>query len=134
MNREPSGRRLFRDVRIDEGQRMTCSRFLIALTCGVLPLSLAGAEPTGGKSTPASVNVADLAAAAGNGTKHALILCGHPGDKDHRKPFADTVEKLHKALVDRYGFTASRIHVEFGAPVAEGDGPVLAGLRGSSSR
>ena len=32
------------------------------------------------------------------GTRRALIVCGLPGDDDHRKLFAETVEKLHKAL------------------------------------
>ncbi|MBI3864474.1 MAG: caspase family protein [Planctomycetia bacterium] len=68
------------------------------------------------------------------GTKHALILCGHPGDKDHRKTFAETVEKTHKALVERYKFLPAHIRVQFGAPVAEGDGPVLAGPRGGATR
>jgi hypothetical protein len=76
----------------------------------------------------------DSPAAAPAGTKRALILCGHPGDKDHRQAFAATVEKLHKSLVDHYGFTPAQIRVQFGAPVAEGDGPVLAGTRGSATR
>ena len=68
------------------------------------------------------------------GTKRALILCGLPGDKEHRQPFAETVEKIRGALIERYGFTAPEIRVQFGGPVAEGEGPVLAGVRGRATR
>jgi hypothetical protein len=68
------------------------------------------------------------------GTKRALILCGLPGDKDHRQPFAETVEKIRGALIDRHGFTASEIRLQFAGPVAEGAGPVLAGVRGRATR
>jgi len=68
------------------------------------------------------------------GTKRALILCGLPGDKEHRQPFAETVEKIRESLIDRYGFTAPEIRVQFGGPIAEGEGPVLAGIRGRATR
>lgn len=68
------------------------------------------------------------------GTKRALILCGLPGDKAHRKPFAETVEKLRQTLMARYGFAGPEVHVQFGGPVAEGEGPVLSGVRGQATR
>jgi len=68
------------------------------------------------------------------GTKRALIICGHPGDKEHRKPFAETVEKLRESLTTRFGFAATDIRVQFGGPVAEGEGPVVSGVRGGSTR
>jgi hypothetical protein len=63
------------------------------------------------------------------GTRRALIVCGLPGDKDHRKLFAETVEKLHKALTEKYGFAASEVLVRFGV-----DGPAPANSRGLSNR
>jgi hypothetical protein len=69
-----------------------------------------------------------------SGTKRALILCGLPGDKAHRKPFAETVEKLRQALIEKYGFAGPDVHVQFGGPIAEGDGPVLSGVRGQATR
>ncbi len=111
---------------------MTNLRFFLALACTVLMSSLAHAQEPDDKSAGAEPDAP--VAAAGEGTKHALIICGHPGDKDHRQPFAATVEKLHKALVERYGFSPAHVHVQFGAPVAEGDGPILAGPRGSATR
>jgi hypothetical protein len=68
------------------------------------------------------------------GTKRALILCGHPGDKAHRKPFAESVEKIREALIERYQFAAGDIHVQFGGPVADGEGPVLSSVRGQATR
>jgi len=74
------------------------------------------------------------AASATAGTRRALIICGLPGDDEHRKLFAETVEKLHQALTGRYGFPASEVLVRFGAPSKPGDGPALAKARGLSNR
>src|SRR5262245_40140181 len=68
------------------------------------------------------------------GTKRALIVCGHPGDKEHRPPFAEAVEKIRGALIAYYGFAEPDVRVEFGGPIAEGDGPVLSGVRGGATR
>ena len=68
------------------------------------------------------------------GTRRALIVCGLPGDDEHRKLFAGTVEKLHKALTGRYGFPASEVLVRFGVASQPGDGPALATARGLSNR
>jgi len=68
------------------------------------------------------------------GTRRALIVCGLPGDDEHRKLFAETVEKLHKALTTRYGFPASEVLVRFGVASQPGDGPALAKARGLSNR
>jgi hypothetical protein len=111
---------------------MTNARFLMALLCVSLTMSLADAQEQRIRAT--TTIFADAAAGAPQGTKRALLICGHPGDKDHRQPFAATFEKLHKALVERCGFASSEIRVQFGAPIAEGDGPLLAGPRGGATR
>lgn len=67
-------------------------------------------------------------------TRRALIICGLPGDDEHRKLFAATVEKLYKALTGRYGFPATDVLVRFGVKNQPGDGPALAGARGLSNR
>ena len=64
----------------------------------------------------------------------ALLVCGLPGDDEHRKLFAATVEKLHKALTGKYGFPAAEVMVRFGVKSQPGDGPALAGARGLSDR
>ncbi len=47
--------------------------------------------------------------------RHALILCGHPGDAEHAKAFADTVRKLRDGLAKTVGIPPERQHVVFGA-------------------
>ncbi|HEY1376806.1 MAG TPA: hypothetical protein VGF55_08420 [Gemmataceae bacterium] len=47
--------------------------------------------------------------------RHALILCGHPGDAEHVKAFADTVRKLGDGLAKTVGIPPERQHVVFGA-------------------
>ena len=90
------------------------------------------------KSNPVTKNLLD---SLDNLDKFDVVPSGEfifkfpPKEAAVLKPYAiPLAERAYKTYVDRYGFTASRIHVEFGAPVAEGDGPVLAGPRGSSSR
>jgi hypothetical protein len=68
------------------------------------------------------------------GTRRALIVCGLPGDDEHRTLYAEAVEKLHKALTGRYGFEPGEVLVRFGAEKQDGDGPALAGSRGLSDR
>src|SRR3954469_15863141 len=46
--------------------------------------------------------------------RHALILCGHPGDTEHVKAFADTVRKLGDGLAKSVGIPPERQHVVFG--------------------
>jgi hypothetical protein len=69
-------------------------------------------------------------AEGGRGVKRALIVCGLPGDDEHRSLYADAVLSLHKSLTGRYGFTASEVMVRFGA----GDGKGLSVSRGPSDR
>jgi hypothetical protein len=47
--------------------------------------------------------------------RHALILCGHPGDAEHVKAFAETVRKLGDGLAKTVGIPPERQHVVFGA-------------------
>jgi hypothetical protein len=47
--------------------------------------------------------------------RHALILCGHPGDAEHVKSFAETVRKIGDGLAKTVGIPPERQHVLFGA-------------------
>jgi hypothetical protein len=47
--------------------------------------------------------------------RHALIMCGHPGDAAHAKSFAETVGKLREGLTRTVGIHAERQHVLFGS-------------------
>jgi hypothetical protein len=47
--------------------------------------------------------------------RHALIICGHPGDDEHVKSFSVTVGKIGEGLTKTVGIPAERQHVLFGA-------------------
>jgi hypothetical protein len=47
--------------------------------------------------------------------RHALILCGHPGDAEHAKSFAESVTKLGEGLAKTIGIPPERQHLLFGA-------------------
>jgi len=68
------------------------------------------------------------------GMRRALIVCGLPGDEEHRALYAGAVETIAKALVDRSGFAAADVWVRFGTEPRPGDGPAVAGSRGLSTR
>jgi hypothetical protein len=65
----------------------------------------------------------------GVGTRRALIICGLPGDDDHRKLFAGTIEKLRQALTGRCGFVASEILVRSDDATREGIASAVGELR-----
>ena len=47
--------------------------------------------------------------------RHSLIICGHPGDAEHAKSFAETVRKLGEGLAKTVGIAQERQHILFGA-------------------
>ncbi len=68
------------------------------------------------------------------GTRRALIVCGLPGDDEHRTMYAGAVEKIAKALTERCGFAPADVWVRFGDPAKDDDGPALKASRGLSTR
>jgi hypothetical protein len=47
--------------------------------------------------------------------RHALIMCGHPGDAPHAKTFGETVAKLREGLEKTVGIPPERQYVLFGS-------------------
>jgi hypothetical protein len=47
--------------------------------------------------------------------RHALIICGHPGDAEHVKSFTETVTKLGEGLTKTLGIPQDRQYILFGA-------------------
>jgi hypothetical protein len=47
--------------------------------------------------------------------RHALIMCGHPGDAEHTKSFTETVSKLGEGLAKTVGIPAERQYIVFGS-------------------
>lgn len=74
-----------------------------------LSLILAAAIPSAAQTTPA----------ASPADRRAFIICGHPGDEDHRKQFADSAGQIAKALTNRFGFPAKNVWIRFGADDAD---------------
>jgi len=68
------------------------------------------------------------------GTRRALIVCGLVGDAEHRKLFAETVEKLYNGLTTRLDFAAEDVAVLFSDETTDQDGPALKANRGAATR
>jgi hypothetical protein len=84
-------------------------RLLLLLALASPGLAVAGDEepPRSGEAGPSR--------SGRPGTRRALILCGLPGDDEHRTLYADAVAKITRALTQRCGFPASEVWVRFGA-------------------
>jgi hypothetical protein len=52
------------------------------------------------------------------GTRRALVICGLPGDDEHRTMYAAAVTKIIESLTGRCGFPASEVWVRFAADAA----------------
>jgi hypothetical protein len=76
---------------------------------------LAGQQP----ATPEGAAPEPAAAIDPPKVRHALILCGHPGDADHAKAFAKTVGKLREGLTKTLGIPEERQRVVFGSEKAK---------------
>lgn len=68
------------------------------------------------------------------GTRHALIVCGLPGDAEHRALFAALAEKLHAGLTTRLAFPAEQSIVLFGDETSANDVPALQASQGPATR
>ncbi|MDB5350350.1 MAG: hypothetical protein JWN86_1597 [Planctomycetota bacterium] len=67
-------------------------------------------------------------------TRRALIICGLPGDEEHRSKYAGAVEKIAKALVEQDGFASKDVWVRFGVAPKPEDGPNVKNSRGLSTK
>jgi len=95
----------------------------------------AGETPAARPAENAEDKLAAQTAGADAGqTRRALVVCGLPGDADHRKLFAETIESLYSALTTRQGFGAEHVTVLFGGEANEKDGPALKASRGPATR
>src|SRR4051812_3641873 len=94
---------------------MPCAVPLIWVAAVVVLLQ-SPAPPVGVAPAPraASADPADKEAGPPR-RRHALILCGHPGDAEHAKSFTETVRKLGDGLAKTVGIPPERQHVLFGA-------------------
>ncbi len=96
---------------------------LLALVLDLWSADLTGAVDQPGANVPTS-----------SGTRHAMVICGHPGDEPHRAMFAQSVQKLHDGLTSRCGFPAEHVWVRFGSKPSQSDHPAISHSRGLSTR
>jgi hypothetical protein len=66
--------------------------------------------------------------------RRALLICGLPGDADHRKQFAESIELLYAGLTEHHGFAAENVYVLWGDEPQDTDGPAVRASRGVSTR
>jgi hypothetical protein len=64
----------------------------------------------------------------------ALILCGLMGDAEHRKLYAETVERLYAGLTEHHGFAAENVALYWSDPVADEAGAALKASRGPATK
>jgi hypothetical protein len=100
------------------------------------PAVPAAAAPTAPAAAPDSVP-AGAPDAVPAGVRRALIICGHPGDAEHRTQFAETITSLRSALSERYGFDAAAVWLLWGGddlPADKGELALPADVRGASTQ
>ncbi|HWB11717.1 MAG TPA: hypothetical protein VG826_20975 [Pirellulales bacterium] len=66
--------------------------------------------------------------------RQALIVCGLPGDEEHRTLFAETIEKLYAGLTTRLEIAPEHVVVLFSGEPTDKDGPALRANRGPATR
>ena len=96
--------------------------------CSVLVLAGLAAEAFAQDPVPSD------ASPAAHSVRRALVVCGLPGDDDHRASYAGAVEAIAGALVARAGFAREDVWVRFGDVSRSDDGPALRASRGLSTR
>lgn len=81
-----------------------------------------------------SIAVAAAATAALHAeTRRAFIVCGLPGDEEHRTQFNESVTQIHHALTNRFGFGAANINIQLGHPETEA-APAGMAINGRATR
>lgn len=90
---------------------------------------------------PASVAAPARAAEAVNagsaeptGASRALIVCGLTGDEEHRKLFAETIERLYAGLTMHHGFESEHLVILWEGEGMETDGAAIQSSRGLASK
>ncbi|HVW38266.1 MAG TPA: hypothetical protein VHB99_13215 [Pirellulales bacterium] len=117
-------------------KRLVAYLFALAAACswGRLLLAEDASAIDAAVETPANAAPAQTPGPDPAQIRRALIICGLPGDAEHRKLFAESIEALYAALTTRHGFAAERIAVLFSGDTEEKDGPALKASRGPATR
>lgn len=109
-------------------------RRLFALSFGILVVFASQARAQDVVPEKSSPDAPAFNAVDANGVRRAVIVCGLPGDAEHRELFAGTVEKLYAGLTGRLDFEAENVAVLFSDETTDKDGPALQANRGPATR
>ena len=112
---------------------------LVYFAAGIVGGLIGGAAvaqevPPGGRAETAPAGALAPVDSATPGVRRALILCGLPGDADHRKLFAETVERLGTGLTTHHDFAPENVAILWGDEPTEKDGRALSAARGLATR
>lgn len=113
------------------------SFFRITLIAAALAsgTSLASAQEQPVQDAPATASRAGKSTAPQTaGIRRALVICGLPGDADHRKLFGDSLELIYSGLTTGHGFAAENVHLLWGDEPTDKDGPAIQASRGTATR
>ena len=111
--------------------KLSCVAWAVVAWGAVAFVAAARVEPRVARISAAQTSPEHTSAAMS--TRRALIICGHPGDDEHRKQFAETVESLRTSLIDRLNFDAESVWVLFGGEEVPDDAPRPKEVRGPST-
>jgi hypothetical protein len=108
------------------------------MTAWLLPLLLLAqnSDPaaSSGRAAPETSATQAAKGPVATATRRAIILCGLPGDADHRKLFGESLELIYSGLTEHHGFKAENVHVLWADEPVEKDGPGVKATRGTSQR
>ncbi len=107
-------------------------QFLVLATIAIICVSAALGQDALPDAT-AEPEVPAATASAAERTRRALVICGLPGDADHRKLFGDSLELIYTGLAS-HGFAPENVHVLWGDEPGEKDAPSIKASRGISTR
>ena len=55
----------------------------------------------------------------------AVLVCGHPGDAEHRQQFGESFVKIYRGLAEHQGFPAEDVAAYFGVNTGNGEPPAF---------
>jgi hypothetical protein len=111
---------------------MTCLHYVLLVVSAAAATAALGQDSAIADIAASQLPAATAEPTAG-GTRRALLICGLPGDADHRKLFGDSLELIYAGLAG-HGFAPEHVHLLWGDEPTEKDGPGIKASRGVSSR
>jgi hypothetical protein len=106
----------------------THRREYLVLAAMVWSAAVAFAQDRSAESVPLEAPLPAVTVPAEDG-RRCLIICGLPGDADHRKLFGDTLELLHAGLTKYHGFAPQNVTILWGDKPTEKESAKVRDMR-----